>query len=196
MSNAPPSWIVRVVNGVFTAMLVIFLVGTPFFLAAMIFVPGDADWHVEVNVPRAGLSSLPENARLADTVPVEVDLNEPTAMQRFGLALGYALPSALLIFLLVKIRKILGTVRHGDPFVSENIRRLRWIAIALIVGDVILRLVPQFINEAVAEGAGVRSFSTDLSVPGLLSFVGLGVLVLAHVFAHGVRLREDVEGTV
>ena len=33
-----------------------------------------------------------------------------------------------------------------------------------------------------------------IPVPALLT--GLGVLVLAEVFAHGVRLREDVEGTI
>ena len=30
----------------------------------------------------------------------------------------------------------------------------------------------------------------------IMVLAGLGVLVLAEVFAHGVRLREDVEGTI
>jgi DUF2975 family protein len=31
---------------------------------------------------------------------------------------------------------------------------------------------------------------------GLALLFGLAVLVLAEVFAHGLRLREDVEGTI
>jgi hypothetical protein len=31
---------------------------------------------------------------------------------------------------------------------------------------------------------------------GLALVFGLAVLVLAEVFAHGLRLREDVEGTI
>jgi hypothetical protein len=31
---------------------------------------------------------------------------------------------------------------------------------------------------------------------GLVLVFGLAVLVLAEVFAHGLRLREDVEGTI
>ena len=32
--------------------------------------------------------------------------------------------------------------------------------------------------------------------PAAALLAGLAVLVLAEVFAHGVRLREDVEGTI
>ena len=31
---------------------------------------------------------------------------------------------------------------------------------------------------------------------GLALLFGLAVLILAEVFAHGLRLREDVEGTI
>ena len=37
--------------------------------------------------------------------------------------------------------------------------------------------------------------SSVVPIPLALVF-GLAVLVLAEVFAHGLRLREDVEGTI
>jgi hypothetical protein len=46
----------------------------------------------------------------------------------------------------------------------------------------------------------VRAADALVNLPAILAvaFVALtlGVFVLAEVFAHGVRLREDVEGTV
>jgi hypothetical protein len=33
-------------------------------------------------------------------------------------------------------------------------------------------------------------------LPGAAILAGLGAFILAEVFAHGLRLREDVEGTV
>ena len=35
-----------------------------------------------------------------------------------------------------------------------------------------------------------------MTVVSFMVLARLGVLVLAEVFAHGVRLREDVEGTI
>ena len=34
------------------------------------------------------------------------------------------------------------------------------------------------------------------SAPGSVLLAGLGALILAEVFAYGLRLREDVEATI
>ena len=38
--------------------------------------------------------------------------------------------------------------------------------------------------------------SEGLSIPGNALLAGLGVFILAEVFAYGSRLREDVEATI
>jgi FtsH-binding integral membrane protein len=86
-----------------------------------------------------------------------------------------------------------GTLRVGDPFIVENARRLQAIAWSVLAGEG-LRLVVVAIAAAVTTPShpvnlGVRfSFAPWLAV--------LMLFVLAGVFAHGARMREDLAGTV
>jgi hypothetical protein len=95
--------------------------------------------------------------------------------------------------ILKRLIAIVDSVREGDPFVAANALRLRGIAWALLV----LQLL------AFAVGAIVRAISTPEHPVNIQagSWVNgwLAVLLtflLAGVFAHGTRLRDDLEGTV
>jgi hypothetical protein len=90
---------------------------------------------------------------------------------------------------LLRLRAIVDTVRSGDPFIHENARRLDQIAwsVAALEG---LRLVVAGIAAAVWEAGRIAAFSFGPWLAVLLLFV------LAGVFAHGARMREDLEGTV
>jgi hypothetical protein len=87
-------------------------------------------------------------------------------------------------------------VRDGDPFVAANVRRLRIIGFILAVGVPVIGYVTQLIDGALAAGSTVGELGQSYTLSGNGPLAGLGVFVLAEVFAHGVRLREDVEGTV
>jgi hypothetical protein len=59
----------------------------------------------------------------------------------------------------------------------------------------------QIVNWALRLALGNTTPLSDLSTAGLSIqaaplVAGLGAFVLAEVFAHGVRLREDVEATI
>jgi len=93
------------------------------------------------------------------------------------------------------LRRIVGSVGKGDPFITDNadrLNRMGWIAIAiellkLPAGALALYLVPFFKTDTVAIDAG-------FSLSGIL--LALILFILARVFRHGAAMREDLEGTV
>jgi hypothetical protein len=92
--------------------------------------------------------------------------------------------------------RLLQSVRDGDPFTSTNVRRLRALAIVILLGVPLATFVSSWCEGELATSAGLRSAGTQLTMPGEAFVGGVGVFVLAEVFAAGVRLRDDLEGTV
>ncbi|MEO5831528.1 MAG: DUF2975 domain-containing protein [Rhodanobacter sp.] len=88
---------------------------------------------------------------------------------------------------------IIDTVRHGDPFVASNARRLQAIAWWVLAGEGLRLLV-----RAIAWSVSGYAQPLDIHIP--FSFAPwLAVLllfVLARVFDQGARMRADLEGTV
>ena len=99
---------------------------------------------------------------------------------------GSAFIGAMWFFVLTILRKIVKTLLDGDPFVTENISRLRlmWIVIAL---SEILRIV--VMNLSIS-----GEVTLDLR-PGTW-FVVFVIAALAEVFRHGAELRRDAELTI
>ena len=97
--------------------------------------------------------------------------------------------AAIVHTILRRLLAIVDTVRAGDPFILENARRLNAIAWRVLALEG-LRLVVAAIAAVVWEPGRVDAFSFAPWLAVLLFFV------LAGVFAHGARLREDLEGTV
>lgn len=94
--------------------------------------------------------------------------------------------------MLTALMRIVESVRAGDPFVLDNAARLHAIAWWLLGTELLHLLV----------GALLRLASTaqPLDIDWTFSFTPwiavLLLFVLARVFAHGARMREDIEGTV
>ncbi len=97
--------------------------------------------------------------------------------------------AAILHTVLRRLLAIVDTVRVGDPFILENARRLNVIAWSIVVLEV-LRMAIAAIAAAVWEPGRIDAFSFEPWLAVLLLFV------LAGVFAHGARMRTDLEGTV
>ena len=97
--------------------------------------------------------------------------------------------AAIVHTVLRRLLAIVDTVRAGDPFILDNARRLDAIAwsVAALEG---LRLVNAAIAAVVWEPGRIDAFSFAPWLAVLLMFV------LSGVFAHGARMRADLEGTV
>ncbi len=91
--------------------------------------------------------------------------------------------------ILRRLLAIVDTVRGGDPFIVENARRLDAIAWSVLALEV-LRLFVIAIAAVVWEAGRLGGFSF---APW---FAVLMLFVLSGVFAHGARMRADLEGTV
>ena len=113
------------------------------------------------------------------------------------LLIGLAMVAMLFVFF-DKLRRIIGTVGEGDPFVDQNAKRLSamaWLMLgvqlltipAAAFGIYLLEFADQFEDTNVSVDAGM-----DMS--GILLVILL--FILARIFRHGTRLRDDLEGTV
>ena len=94
-----------------------------------------------------------------------------------------------------------GKTGEVTPFIRDNVRRLRWIALLLAALWVYHLCLPTLRNELSFYSA-LNDFGPVIGeyFPWYLSNGSLGValllLVLAQVFSYGVRLQKDVEGLV
>lgn len=91
------------------------------------------------------------------------------------------------------LEEIVETVRTGDPFASENAVRLNRIAWAVLALEVL-----RAVNAMIA--GSISTPTTDIDIRWSLDFTRwltvLLLFVLARVFEHGTRMRDDLEGTV
>jgi hypothetical protein len=94
---------------------------------------------------------------------------------------------------LTRLLEIVETVRLGDPFVSENAARLETIA-WIVLGLELLHFAVGAIASSVSTAAQPLDIDWNFSVTRWLAI--LLCFVLARVFEHGTRMREDLEGTV
>ena len=94
---------------------------------------------------------------------------------------------------LTQLLAIVDSVGRGDPFVTENAERLQTIAWSVLALEVLHIVIGVVANRIVFNGQPIDvewklSGTRWLSIPLLF--------VLARVFAEGVRMREELDGTV
>ena len=84
----------------------------------------------------------------------------------------------------------------GDPFVPENVRRLRAIGWLIAVSPILLVIAQIARSELVARSTVADLAVVSMTIAVLPVLIGALLLVLAQVFAAGVRLRQDTDGLV
>ena len=94
---------------------------------------------------------------------------------------------------LTRLLAIVQSVSLGDPFVAENATRLRQIAWA-VLGLELLHMGVGIVEATAASGAAPLDLDWSFSLTPWLAVLLL--FVLAQVFAHGTRMREELEGTI
>jgi Protein of unknown function (DUF2975) len=135
---------------------------------------------------------------VAGTLSGRVVVQDPTAAQ-YAWSLAPAL--VLLALAVVVARLLLGVVRSlrdGDPFTSQNARRLGWLSGVVLVGGLSFQFLAGVAHARTIAPLlpdGPTTWALELQLwPVLAAGALLGFL--AEVFARGTRLREDVEGLV
>jgi hypothetical protein len=100
-------------------------------------------------------------------------------------------PIAYVVF--SRLLRMVGSVRRGEPFTTDNAGGLRTIAWALL-GLELLHICVVAIASAVSTKEVPLRISGNFDLTGWLAILLL--FVLAQVFLEGTRMREDLEGTV
>jgi hypothetical protein len=148
---------------------------------------------VTVTAPSLGVSS----AQIEDAHGI-LDFAPAARSALVSAAAGLALGLAFALWVLGELRGLFRTLRDGQPFVPENATRLRRIALAIVVGE-ILGASLGFLGDLYVK----RHFSSpDLRFDARphIDFVtivlGFIVLAIAEVFRAGTRLDEDQSLTI
>jgi hypothetical protein len=96
-------------------------------------------------------------------------------------------------FVLTGLLAMVDTVRNGNPFIAQNAERLRAMAWAMLVLE-IMNIIVGLIAKAVSTQAIPIDLNSKISITRWLAVILL--FVLARVFDEGTRMREELEGTV
>jgi len=142
---------------------------------------------------------------LARRLPAGVDVEavratvaaRPSGLLEHLLVRLQVLPIALLaLAVLVLMRRIVRSVVAGDPFVEANVRRLRIIGWLVALSPILLVIAQVARSELVARSSVGDLALSHVTIAFVPILIGGLLLVLAQVFAAGVRLRQDTEGLV
>jgi hypothetical protein len=147
---------------------------------------------------------LPETWEDAGPVPVTVDVQDPSLKQRVIAAVPVLVRWTLVAVVLWLLRGVARTAAKGEPFRSSNVIRLRWLGAIFLLGFPLATIVERSFTEWLFSAGvwtggplppgGIATGAPLVSVPAILAAVSL--FALAEVFAHGTRLREDVDATI
>jgi hypothetical protein len=147
---------------------------------------------------------MPAGVHVGGSLPVTVEVDRSTLASKILSRLS-AVPMDIIYVVIVWLlrRMVLlsaaGTPESpANPFVWANVRRLRVIAALMLIMPVIdsWSHIAQWELVSRSLPSGMSVLSWDASDIFLELGVGMLLLLLAEVFASGIRLREDVEGLV
>jgi len=119
------------------------------------------------------------------------DLASVMIGMRFEIVLGIAM-SVVTDRLMLALAAIVTSAGAGDPFIADNVRRLRYMGWCLLILQ--LFIIPGYLIGICFPGMGPAAPHPDVSIAGWISV--LMIFVLARVFATGSAMRDDLEGTV
>lgn len=104
----------------------------------------------------------------------------------------------LFLYFLRLLRQIVLSLEEGNPFVSQNAKRLRIMGALMIVGG-FAKTISEFAMSGYADTVlrpGGFSLDGHLGLDFTSLIVGLSVIVLSEVFRIGAAMREEQELTV
>lgn len=136
--------------------------------------------------------------------PLTYSFTLPQEEMPFYLAMLPSIFVGLAVFLFIHLLvKLLKSIEERDFFSNANVKRLRYMSLILMVGEVASwmyrRLLSIFINNSF-EIEGMfkvgRGFSFSLDSIFSYFFLGLMILLIANAFEHGLKLKEEQELTI
>jgi Protein of unknown function (DUF2975) len=160
---------------------------------------GDA-LRVPLELSPDDIGPLPRGVEPNGWPNVTVEVNDPSSKQMFLRSATDLGPVVLIVAGLWLLSGFLRSVLAGDPFGSRNVQRLRSLGFILVVGAPLVELFNYSLRQGLFSDLpphpSVNLGMEGFSLPAAALLGGLGAFILAEVFAYGLRLREDVAGTI
>ncbi len=102
---------------------------------------------------------------------------------------------AVVLLVVHQLRRIFRRLVEGRPFLDENARRLRFIGLAVMGGELAWATLQYLIQRAVAErlSSGQITFHAVFAPRASLVLAGLALLIVAQIFREGIKMRADLE---
>lgn len=107
-------------------------------------------------------------------------------------AFSAALIAASFVIISYLLKRLLFTLIEGDPFVPENINRLRKIWIILALAEAFRMVASTVISFMEPSG----TMSHDLDIRFTSWFLVFVIATVAEVFRHGTALRQEQQFTI
>lgn len=131
------------------------------------------------------------------TIAVSVETGPNVWSSSTGVLLVF-LRFIMIVTAIVLFIKLIISVNRSVIFTWKNIARLRWVGILLIL-CFLGSLIPMILsNMAISDVLSVRGYALDL--PSLISMtnliLGIIALIVAEIFAIGLRMKEEQELTI
>lgn len=193
-----PSRISVFLTGLCTVLLVLGI-GFGLFVgvgAIFGFGPGGDEVAVHTIVKAERVADLPGRLVAPDEIEAVVRVTDASLEQMRWFAVR-DLPSGILVVVILwLVRGLLSSVRDGSPFIKDNVNRLRGLAFAVLAGIPIAEFLRSIFAGQLAASVGLVGPPVQVALPGNALLGGLAILVLSEVFAEGIRLQDDLEGTV
>lgn len=105
-----------------------------------------------------------------------------------------------LLFVLLKLRRVLKSALDGDPFDPANVRCMRQMGLTCVVAAVVLPWGAVVMNTYLLSRVAVGRLESAVDKPLFVDFrwlvAGIAVLAFAEVFKRGSELREEERLTV
>lgn len=158
-------------------LAVILNIAIAFVIIAIVLLLGSAILLVTMtdsSMSEGLVQRLSENGRLTTARSSAID------------CFGGAIVATIWVFVLFILKKIVRTLLDGDPFVIENISRLRLMWIMIAISEVV-RMVFKNVSSLDEITLDIRTGTW---------FAVFVIAALAEVFRHGAELRRDAELTI
>ena len=141
-------------------------------------------------------AGLTGGAMVAADSMVEVRIAEPSTAQVIAHALTM-LPGLLVVLvMLAMLARIVRAARRADPFTGQTIRRLRVLAISILIGGVLASVVETIAEFNLSSSVTAGSISAQWALPGQWLLLGFGFLAVAEVINRGAMMRAELDTVI
>ncbi len=134
---------------------------------------------------------------VGDPVTVAASMLDPTAAQRVAWLLWQISEPLLVLLIAWPIRQMARSTNTGDPFTTENVRRLWRISVLVMAGGVAVEAIANVAKMIIVQrSAAADLFAIEASLDLSPVFIGLVIAALASIWQQGVAMREELDATI